>query len=60
MELLQTIALLCQLAGGDSSFHINYIRNSQIRCHQSYLNCVLKRKSTMTEKDALERCVLEK
>lgn len=57
MELLQTIALLCQLSG-DAIF---LVKNQQLECQQSYLNCVSKRRSiTVTEKEALEKCVLEK
>ncbi len=57
MELIQAIALLCQLSG---DAFLSTVNQSQINCQQSYLNCVSKRRSTMSEKDALEKCILEK
>jgi len=50
MELIQAIALLCQLSGHAVE---------QTRCQQSYLNCVLKQ-NTKPKVDALQQCILEK
>lgn len=57
MELIQAIALLCQLSG---DAFLKTVYTSQLNCQQSYLNCVSKRRGTMPEEDALERCILEK
>lgn len=42
MELLQTIALLCQLngSGADSIFLINAVERKQLECQQYYINCL--------------------
>jgi hypothetical protein len=58
MELIQAIALLCQIGYGGISVETPI--KEQLNCHQSYLNCVSKRRGTMTEKEALEKCILEK
>lgn len=57
MELIQAIALLCQVSLSPT---VKTVYQFQIQCQQSYLNCVSKRRSTMSEKDALEKCILEK
>jgi hypothetical protein len=56
MELLQTIALLCQVAA-DNSYH--NIKNLQVECQQSYIHCV-RVKTAEQPAAALERCILEK
>lgn len=42
MEILQTIALLCQLngAGSDSATIIQYVAKRQLECQQYFINCV--------------------
>lgn len=64
MELIQAIALLCQIhpAYGDTYkwSEPHDIFKYQTQCQQSYLNCVLKRKSIMSETEALQKCILEK
>lgn len=62
MELIQTIALLCQISTGSdhtSTAILDKINDYQVKCQQSYLNCVLK-KNTMSKSDALQKCILEK
>jgi hypothetical protein len=63
MGLLQAIALLCQVSAGGATASrgiLNVVRDYQTQCHHSYLNCVSKRRSVMKEKEALEKCILEK
>jgi hypothetical protein len=50
MEILQTIALLCQMMGGDS-----YARQKQLECQQYYIKC-LANNNLSTYKD-LSKCV---
>jgi|SoiMethySBSTD1v2_1073268.scaffolds.fasta_scaffold3467949_2 7,8-dihydro-6-hydroxymethylpterin-pyrophosphokinase len=57
MELIQAIALLCQI--NQSPSISKYQADWQLECQQSYLNCVLKR-NTMSQTEALQRCILEK
>lgn len=59
MELIQAIALLCQVTIGASELYYHQAADKQRQCQQSYLNCVLKR-NTMTQAEALQRCILEK
>lgn len=59
MQLIQAIALLCQMSGGSLTKDVTAPKY-QTQCVQSYLNCVSKRRGTMSEKSALERCILEK
>lgn len=42
MEILQTIALLCQLNGGgaDSGTLIQYVAKKQLECQQYFISCV--------------------
>lgn len=54
MELIQAIALLCQIGYGGIS-----TGTQQLKCQQSYLNCVLKQ-NTMSQTEALQKCILEK
>ena len=65
MELLQAIALLCQVSATGSQYTGDITKLSdtfkyQTRCQQSYLNCVSVKRSRLPEKEALERCILEK
>ena len=58
MQLLQTIALLCQIASGHGS--PNLISKLQVNCQQSYLNCVLTKRVKSNNEEALQKCILEK
>lgn len=65
MELLMAIAMLCQVsAGGAVGSVLKHVRTAtaeyQLDCQQTYINCVAKRRATMKEQDALEKCILEK
>jgi hypothetical protein len=53
MEILQTIALLCQMMGGDS-----YARQKQLECQKYYITC-LSSNNLATYKD-LSKCVQER
>jgi hypothetical protein len=55
MEILQTIALLCQISGDNSAF---YVSQKQLECQQYYIKC-LDNKSLSTYKD-LSKCVQER
>jgi hypothetical protein len=62
MELIQAIALLCQVSFTCGQFTNDCKKltiQTQVDCQQSYLNCVLKR-STMSQTEALQKCILEK
>lgn len=56
MELIQAIALLCQLAGVDNPLIAS---GYQLRCQQYYVHCV-SAKASLTKSEALEKCILEK
>jgi hypothetical protein len=57
MEILQTIALLCQLngAGSDSMSLIQRTQELQLKCQQYYIKC-LDNNNLSTYKD-LSKCV---
>jgi hypothetical protein len=57
MEILQTIALLCQLngAGADSMFLILRTQEIQVQCQKYYITC-LANNNLSTYKD-LSKCV---
>jgi hypothetical protein len=55
MELLKTIALLCQLSGNNSTY---YISEKQLECQQYYIKC-LKNAPLSTYKD-FTKCVQER
>ena len=57
MELLQTIALLCQVATANPS--ILFTGKMQLECQQQYIHCVSV-KTNLNETEALKRCILEK
>jgi hypothetical protein len=57
MELLQTIALLCQVSA--SPRIVKNVYDFQVECQQSYIHCV-RVKPAERQADALERCILEK
>jgi hypothetical protein len=55
MEILQTIALLCQLSGNNSTY---YISEKQLECQQYYIKC-LGNVPLSTYKD-FTKCVQER
>jgi hypothetical protein len=59
MEILQTIALLCQLngAGADSAHLIEYAEKKQLSCQQYYIKCLT---SYVVSYGDLSRCVKER
>ena len=54
MEILQTIALLCQLNGWDASASIKV----QLQCQQYYVKCLGSEINTNYK--TLSRCILER
>jgi hypothetical protein len=52
MEILQTIALLCQLSGVGV-----YAENAQLSCQQYYVKCL---DPLNTNYKTLSKCILEK
>lgn len=63
MDLLIAIAILCQVPGAASKVEDRRGTRStieyQLECQQLYLHCV-KTKTFMDNKEALEKCVMEK
>lgn len=58
MEIIQTIALLCQLkSGADSVWLIEKIQKDQLLCHQYYVNCL---DPLNTNYKSLAKCVSER
>jgi hypothetical protein len=61
MELIQAIALLCNIhTGCITKYGTAYCEKIIVECHRSYLHCVSKKRSEIDEKQALERCIMEK
>jgi hypothetical protein len=58
MELIQAIALLCQVSSG--SINHENIEKTQLWCQQSYIHCVSVKSVKLDKHLALEQCVLEK
>lgn len=58
MELLQTIALLCQVASG--SINHDTIAKEQLWCQQALLHCTSVKRIKMPLNTALEDCLMEK
>lgn len=58
MEIIQAIALLCQIHSGSISTYS--ILKVQEECHRYYLHCVSVKQSSMLRPAALEKCILEK
>ena len=56
MELLQIIALMCQVGSGGAP---KYTQQLQLDCQQKYIHCV-NTSSYSSPEGKLERCVLEK
>lgn len=59
MELIQAIALLCHF-NASNGYTLNEIHKHQVRCQQEYLHCVSVKRIKTSEKEALEKCLLEK
>lgn len=59
MEILQTIALLCQLngAGSDSMFLIKHTEEMQLKCQQYYVKCLSNNLTTYKD---LSKCIQER
>ena len=55
MELLQTIALLCQINGNNSAF---YVSEKQLECQKYYIICLSNNKLA-SYKD-LSKCVQDR
>lgn len=55
MEILQTIALLCQINGSNSAY---YISEKQLECQKYYITC-LSNNNLATYKD-LSKCIKER
>ena len=57
VEILMTIAMLCQFTGEANAASINRI---QLKCQQSYIHCVNTKPLSTPKPEALERCILER
>lgn len=60
MEILQTIAILCQLngVGGTSFSTTEYVERKQVQCQQHYVRCLgLEINSNYK---TLSKCILER
>jgi hypothetical protein len=59
MDIIQTIALLCQLngAGADSAHLIEYAEKKQLKCQQYYTKCLDPINSSYR---TLSKCILDR
>ena len=55
MEILQTIALLCQLSGQDPKA----VENKQLECQKYYIKC-LGTDAYLSEYKTLSKCLMER
>lgn len=60
MELVQTIALLCQLngSGGNSGSLIEYTEKKQLECQQYYIKCL--NNDNLANYKILSKCIQER
>ena len=60
MQIIKTIALLCQLngAGGDSAFILDVAEKKQLNCQQYYIKCLGNELNSNYK--TLSKCIQEK
>ena len=55
MEILQTIALLCQISGNNSTF---YVSEKQLECQKYYVTCLAN--NNLATYRNLSKCLQER
>ena len=57
MELFIAIAMLCQTS---EAIGFKTIQTIQLECQQSYVHCVNIKSISMSQTEALNKCIMEK
>lgn len=63
MELIQAIALLCQISVGGMGMNAEMIERRQNKCHKYYVKCFEKKSKDSgldTPESKLYQCILER